>query len=413
MQISRTRFAKNFLNYLEYLELISFCVANILLAAVFYLLITNFNGGIFLVTFVGSFIISSLILKNNLIILFFDKRRNSRSSAHSPSEEFSLVESGTLDSGSQPTTQQKQRANENLDIPLKNVFFAIFKQFFFNVSYELFPLLVTWISWFVFIYLLLIGVGGLTTYFNELIFHFTSNFYPVIEALGIILGVYQFYLSRQEEKVVSKIKVYIDLIGQIISRETTFEKYFEFVSEDYSISEPLRSRFLKWIRESTEPEMNYFKFFRELKDDPELLDFVRSFNFSQRRTTRPAINFQLDYKDSNEKYKYIKELGKYKTQLNDTYKKFFTSENQVEKIENIIYDDLDIKQFKILVLSNINIIQEITSNFVNIKLIKTMGESFGERTNIENQLNTCESANGYRELLERIIMQRIYLKLLE
>lgn len=392
MEISKKYFTENFLRYLKFLELISFVIANLILAGIFYLLIENFNVWISII-YISAFIISLLILKSNFISLLFNRKKLSKSEKQKDDEK----------------CVKDCKNNESINFPLKNIFLAIFKQFFFNVSYELFPLLIVWISWFGLCYLV-INIFGL--HFNILVYHFTSNFYQAITVLGILLGVYQFYLSRLETKVSSKIQLYLTTIKQIISRETSFKAFFQFALNKHYPNDVDYSKFIEWIKGCIDPNITYVEFFRELRKDPDSFRAIKELIFPRgRKSSKPVIDLQLNYKDQNQKFESIESVNKFQSKLKKSYTDFFTSEQQIENIMEIINDEIDLNEFKALVLSNINIIQEASSDFIDTNLIKSMGESLEDKSNILKLVEKCDTASAYREVLEHIVLQRIFSKL--
>jgi len=171
---------------------------------------------------------------------------------------------------------------------------------------------VIWVCWFGIWYIVVtFGFFNISTpYFiiTTEVYRFQTKtaFFEVITVLGILLGVFQFYLSRQEQKILSKINFYNNRIKQIIWKETTFEKYFIFISK-YGVA------FEKWVIEVTDPKMTYFAFFKALRNESDAFEGLKKLLFPQRndRTPRqPMINLQFSYKDSNQKFEAIESRAK-------------------------------------------------------------------------------------------------------
>ena len=407
MEISKAIFMKNILFYVRVLEIVTFILANFIIACIFYLLLNPFNRWILLIYF-SSFIISLLILKNNWFFLFFKSKAVDES-----------IRDGSTNEPER--NNETERPNETMNVSWKTIFFVFFKQFFFNISYELFPLLIIWIGWFGIWYIFINLFGGFFSYEGflksgvydyyinlELFkFHSTKDFFQVMTILGLLLGVYEFYLSRQEQKVLSKIKFYTDTIKRIIFNETTFEKFFLFISPRFNTA------FIQWISTHTDPKLSYLTLLKEIRSDPEawegMMNLIYPKRFDRRFRDKPVINLQLVYKDSIQKFETIESRAGsdgYETMLKNSYDDFFTENEQIENLMTEIRKEINLNEFNVLLLSNINIIQEIAPEFIGQGLNKTIGDIFGSFDE-STLFDECITSADYREALVLLIMHRI------
>ena len=395
MELSKPNFLRDVLSTLRFIEISSFLLANLIIGFIFWVVI-DFQNDYVLIIFITAFLISVLILKNNWIYLWLSPSKNNN----------------------KHETIEKESNKESIKVSLKNFFVVFFKQIFFNISYELFPLLVIWVCWFGIWYIVVtFGFFNISTpYFiiTTEVYRFQTKtaFFEVITVLGILLGVFQFYLSRQEQKILSKINFYNNRIKQIIWKETTFEKYFIFISK-YGVA------FEKWVIEVTDPKMTYFAFFKALRNESDAFEGLKKLLFPQRndRTPRqPMINLQFSYKDSNQKFEAIESRAKidgHENTLEKSYEEFFAQDKRIESIKEEIEKEINVDEFFILILSNINIVQEVIPDFINQDFLKYLGNSMESNPKIHKVFENCETAAEYRQSLEVIIFQKILSRIAE
>jgi len=89
---------------------------------------------------------------------------------------------------------------------------------FFNITYLLFPLLIVWLSFFAVLYFF--GFTNMYSTFEE--------FTYLISIMGIVLGFFQYYVKRHEEKIQNKI------VGHLIKLtfpkdKFSFKSFIDFI----------------------------------------------------------------------------------------------------------------------------------------------------------------------------------------
>ena len=130
------------------------------------------------------------------------------------------------------------------------------------------------------------------------------------------------------------------------------------------------------------------------------------------RPSKSKVPFQLsvNYPESNKKYEILEwnasEKITQKRKLIESYKKFFANESLYQKIIEKIDQDIDIEEFGMLMISNINIINEIAPEFIQFQLRGAIGILFS-KNNPDPFTVKLEKANDFREALTQKIWVRI------
>lgn len=269
-------------------------------------------------------------------------------------------------------------------------FVVVFKQLFFNTSYDLFPIFLIW--------LIIWGVGYIS---NLVSIPNTSTLITFITAFTIVLAIFQFFLQRHEEKIFAKISQFPRRIESIIIEETTFTKFFLSI-DNSSLKEK--------IKLFVDPKLSALDLLNRAFKDTLLRDWYND----MRRTHSPMpIQLILNQSyDSEQRYliteSYL-ETGD-KQDLYKAYSKFFL-QDAYEIILDRIEEEIDIEEFAILAQSNINIIQEVLPDFVNRQLQKEFEKlTFGKGEKLE--IIPEASHQEYREFMKMRIIEGLQQKIL-
>ena len=128
-----------------------------------------------------------------------------------------------------------------------------------------------------------------------------------------------------------------------------------------------------------------------------------------RRTNKPPINLQVTDLNSDRKYAIIENSilnSSYKDQLKKAYSNFFGNEKLIEDIFDKIQKDINLTEFGILTLNNINIINEVLPQLINNNLIKEIDILLSE----EAEFPKFDALNSslYRERIQIKIMKKIF-----
>lgn len=333
---------------LRSVSILSFLFANIFMCMLF----NHFTSNIHTLVYLFMFLVSLMILKTDYIIRKFELLE-----VQSKNENFEKAdEEGRL------------KHSFSLLLKIMNVksFLVLFKQIFFNTLYELFPVCIIWIS-----------ILGLLFLANLLDFSISNSFYNVITVLGILLGVFQFYLQRQEEKIAAKIGTSAKRIGLIINEETNFEKFYNSLPE-----KPFGRIYLRnWISKIV----------------------------IKPKSKTPTL-FNLTYPDLNKKFDIIETAAetniKKKEELIEAYKHFFDGEKTFNTIINRIYEEIDIKEFGVLALSSVNIFPEIQPQLTNSQL-KNFIEKITDIEKKKKETINLDSSKKFRDNLQCRVMDEI------
>lgn len=267
---------------------------------------------------------------------------------------------------------------------------VVFKQLFFNTSYDLFPIFLIWLI-----------IWGIFYIFGWVSIQNSSYLISFITAFTIVLAIFQFILQRHEEKIFAKISIFPRQIDSIIIQETMFSKFF--VSIDNS---GLRDKISSFV----DPRISALDLLsRALKNTP-----LRDLWSEMQRSHNPMpIQLVLNQSyDSDQRFliteSYL-EMGD-KDDLYKAYKKFFL-EKAYKKILERIEEEIDIDEFAILAQSNINIIQEVAPDFINRRLQKEFDNMTSFAENRDGFIPES-SAQQYREQLKTQIFKGLQQKIL-
>jgi len=126
-------------------------------------------------------------------------------------------------------------------------FFAqlIFRMFFFNTLYYVFPLLIVWLTSTVCFTLL-----------EWLIISDVDLFIRVMSCAGIIFGFFQYYVKRIEEKTDKALSSWVNKIRKTVEERGSFERFLHFLEQNEDYKE-LRDDIIKTLKRPKKP----FKFF--------------------------------------------------------------------------------------------------------------------------------------------------------
>jgi hypothetical protein len=350
------------------LEVIGFLIANLAVIILFSHYIPNAPPILYIVTF----LVTIIILKNQWFISSTGTRRN-----------VSIFQSVSVFIKNLIITK----------IPIIKMFVITTKQMFYNVLFELFPVLVIWLC-----------VFGLA-YFIGVIFSFTmiiensSTFFGIVTLFGIILGVFQYYLQRHEDKITSQISFYSNQIISIINEETNFQNFYMHLEEI-----PDGHEVQKWIERRINQKYKLIDLLKEVteeKDRKFFLDIVKNSNYESVLTIKESIP------TSDKQFELIElyaKGGAMHEKLFKAYKWYFDDAKRLDEIYSKLTDQIEIDGFTKLVLGNINIIQEVLPLFVNVKF-----KNFFEQSLIEQDFSqfTPHSAIEFRSLLIFKLYNRI------
>lgn len=269
-------------------------------------------------------------------------------------------------------------------------FVVVFKQLFFNTSYDLFPIFLIW--------LIIWGIGYI---FNWVTIPNTSNLISFITAFTIVLAIFQFFLQRHEEKIFVKISQFPRRIDSIIIEETSFTKFILSI-DNSSLKEK--------IKLFVDPKLSALDLLNRAFKDTLLREW-----YNDMRRTHSSMPIQLILNqsyDSEQRYliteSYL-ETGD-KQDLYKAYSKFFL-EDAYKIILERIEEEIDVEEFAILAQSNINIIQEVLPDFINRQLQKEF-ENLTFNNGEKPEIIPEASHQEYREFMKMKIIEGLQRKIL-
>jgi hypothetical protein len=282
-------------------------------------------------------------------------------------------------------------------IPKVKWIIVLIKQLFYNVLFELFPIFLLWIC-----------VFGLTFFLLGSSFFTISNlesFFGVITIFGILLGVFQYYMTRHEEKIVFQISQYAKQILSIINNETNFSNFYEKIGETstgYDVHYEIR----KWIERKINQKYKLVDLLKEINEN----DDIRHFFFDLIKNSKydSVITIKEDPFTSDKQFEMIEVYAKGETmhdKLFQVYEWYFNNPERIEEIYNKIKAQIDFEEFSKLVLGNINIIQESLPQFIDIKF-----KTFFEQSLLEQdykKMSAPKNAQEYRSILIFKLYSRI------
>lgn len=261
------------------------------------------------------------------------------------------------------------------------------KQVFFNILFYLFPLILIWLS-----------LAGLFFLLNLVDYRVATHFFEVITVVSIILGIFQFYLQRIEVNVKVKIQKYIQRIDQIVEKETDIEHFLNYIEND--------GPFSTWIYETIFPKLYandiLVKILSEAKQNHNQLitELIKRINgplvtISNASLSSNQYFFEIERKAKNEHFfegvNYIK--------LNEYYSHFFGGAIET-KIMTEVEKELNIQEFGILTLSNINLFQEALTEFISSDLERTIVHIYETKEDKFPQNKTQQTRLPLEDLFE-------------
>ena len=261
------------------------------------------------------------------------------------------------------------------------------KQIFFNILFYLFPLILIWLS-----------LAGLFFLVNLVDYTVATHFFEVITVVSIILGIFQFYIQRIEVNVKVKIQKYIQRIDQIVEKETDFEHFLNFIEKD--------GPFSTWIYETIFPKLYANDILVKILSDAKqnhhqlITELIKRINgplvtISNASLSSNQYFFEIERKEKNEYFfegvNYIK--------LNGYYSSFFGEKTET-KILTEIEKELNIQEFGILTLSNINLFQEALTELISSDLERTIGHMYETHEDKFPQKKTQQTRLPLEDLFE-------------
>lgn len=267
---------------------------------------------------------------------------------------------------------------------------VIFKQLFFNISYDLFPIFLIWLI-----------IWGFFYIFHWVTIQNTSFLISFITAFTIVLAIFQFFLQRHEEKIFTKISLFSRQIDSIIIQETSFSKFFMSIDNSN-----LRDK----IKLFVDPRISALDLLSRALSDTILRDL---WSEMQRSHNPMPIQLVLNQSyDSDQRFTITESYLEtwYKNDLYKAYMKFFL-EKAYTKILERIDEEIDVEEFAILAQSNINIIQEVIPDFINRRLQKEFEIMISQGKNMDDFIPES-SFQQYREQLKIQIFKELQQKIL-
>ncbi len=276
-------------------------------------------------------------------------------------------------------------------------FAVIIKQLMINIVYEAFPVLLIWLGVLGTSYLIGVFIGPASYSPNV-------HFFEILTSFGIVLGVFQYYLKRHEEKIATRITHFSQRISAIISGELNFERFYSNLTKIDGGKE-----IIAWIDRNTDPKMRFIELLKLMAEDKDIIKL-----FSRRRS-EGGINFSfpVSYANSDDKFNQLETYASgipMRKKLQRVYDSFFEDEKIDEIIEKI-KEDIDIQEFGNLCLGNINILQEVFPQLINRKLrTEVVNLYFHQECNNEGE--TFHSFKKRREMFEGRITRKLMKEIL-
>lgn len=234
-------------------------------------------------------------------------------------------------------------------------------------------------------------------------------FFEVITGFGLFLGIFQFILQRNEEKVNARINQNSRIIDGIIDDQTDFYKFYNSIPDADNKYTPLK----KWIVSQTDSKIKMLDLLKSLSQNKEATQLM--FRFISKQKVPFSIN--LTSQDSNTKFQTLDFAAESnplrKKDLHEIYVYFFSDKSRINEIIDCVDNEIDMTEFRLVALSNINIIQEIASKFSEYNLQDLVGKLFEENEN-QNDVEKIEFASyiEYKKCLRRIIYLRLLRRML-
>lgn len=351
-------------------DLFGFFISNIIL----YYIFQNFLPGNTYIQYFIFFLISLIIIKTDLIFELIEILRNI----------FKI-------SFRKKWHQFKNQVN-NTTVTKKLLVYCCFitvKQLFFNVLYYLFPILLIWVA--------LAGIFGM---FGMISYDTGKSPYQTFTVLSILLGLFQYFLKRHEEKILLQISLFSKRISQIINEEGSFDAFYLDIKDT-----PEENHLKNSINRLVDPKLIATDFFSSILHDPEVrLYFLR-------KNAPLPIQLQTSYTESTKKFEILDLAANSgqipKKSLIDAYSNFF-NESLENKIIHRIESEIDIQAFGRLVFSNINIIYEVLPEFIKEGTNSFFDDIFYEGPDKARKFNSRD----YQLSLANSVMKKIFFKII-
>jgi hypothetical protein len=374
------------------LEIIGFLIANFAVAILLYQYIDN-----------ASFILYILAIVATTIILKIQWFISSKDASRITGAARPVNASGDFSSG-----QSTSVFANNLVIPkIPWIKFSIItvKQMFYNTLFELFPVLVIWLCVFGLAYF----VGGWFTFTVKN----SQSFFGIVTLFGIVLGIFQYYLQRHEDKIAGQISFYANQIINTINEETNFQNFYKKIEQmpaGHDGHEHDGYEVQKWVERRIDQKYRLIDLLKELIDDKDRRQIF--FDLIKSGTYESVITIKEDIPTSDMHFEMIElyaKGGEMHEKLLNTYRWYFDDAKRIEEIYSKLTDQIEIDGFTKLVLGNINIIQETLPLFVNEKFKKFFEQSL--RNQDFSQFEP-QSAREFRSLLIFKLYNRIMVTVL-
>lgn len=258
---------------------------------------------------------------------------------------------------------------------------VVFPRFaFFNVLYNFFPIFIIFVA-----SILLFHILGVVTISNA------SNFIQITTLTSIILGFFQYYLRRYEDRIQQTINAEMVSFMQVVVKEASFANFRKFLnkrSRESSGSRNIYSDILKIIKKTTENQV--YRFMDKRRPGKEIIYYQPQFIVSG------GDDFLFSLLESE-----VEEDEEKKQQLIKVYKEFFKDVEESAK-EKLKKDARRIEELAKLLFSNINITSE-----AKIRLIDIIGdlEKYDEPSSY-TQFLIKTNYNILNEIMTKILFGR-------
>jgi len=341
-----------------------------------------------------------MILKLDFTLLLYETIKNKMLSAYKSITSKNKSYNQKL-VGSSFKDEKNESEIHNLSLIIGEVFnvkndLIFVKVVFFNTLYELFAVYIVWISILGFLHLIS---------FYELELVEKSSFFQISALIGLMLGIFQFILQRNEDKILTKIQITSKRIEQIVEQELTFDEFYDSIPNNET-----KKHLRRYIQRVVDPKLQVKDFFITLMEDKH----IRRFLFKHIDKTPISIN--LSYQGSKQKFERLDDVVKTdikrKKQLHDSYNSFFVSSNKVNKIVDKIYQEIDMNDFRLIVLSNINIISEILPQFTNRNYKKLIEDISLEDKRVDPKNINFSSSREYKQYLHNQVFIQLMKKII-
>jgi len=246
--------------------------------------------------------------------------------------------------------------------------------------------------------LIWVSILGVVILFNWIKLPIESNFITSITAFSILLGIFQYFLKRHEEKIFSKITQIQNRINIIVIDESSFDNFYR------SVDNPLVKDFIKW---NIDPKLTAIDFFKKAFADKEFREIYH--RYAKGRRPIPIQIGLSNNLSSDQKYSLLELIAENPSEsynkelLSDAYERFFL-DIAYYKIIKRIHNEIDTQEFGILAMSNINILQEVLPDLINVKLQKAF-DNITKNTEIKPNIPEPISQLYRQFLLEKVNTQ--------